>query len=369
MAPPTQAGKFKPKKPAKPIKLGAAGAPIAVPSNPGAAVATAGNESSRQTSRPGRGGRGRGGGRGAGFQPQQQGQVFFTGNSKSDAIKRGSSASAGSKTSGLGSSRGGSGIRIGAGSAFTATGSKQGGTDLQEEVVGFMEEGVGSSGVDAAKAKERSSARKYDDSNNTTVANNNDPSSSTRQKSASAMDRYMYDSDSSDDEARPAQSKFLQPIQLPIPRAVEPPEIVTSSIGATDRIFPGVVASSSIVRISKPVLHKEAPLFAATHNAGALRKETDSFFLCQLPTRLVPFESAGDDDTTNVAEIAIDQEPEPVSRVFIPSVHEESFDNVLSKAEPGRLGKMLVYKSGKTVLELTGPSGQTVRKIESRFMH
>ena len=38
-------------------------------------------------------------------------------------------------------------------------------------------------------------------------------------------------------------------------------------------------------------------------------------------------------------------------------LNSQCFDNTLASAIPGRLGKLVVYKSGKTVLFLPGPDG------------
>lgn len=40
------------------------------------------------------------------------------------------------------------------------------------------------------------------------------------------------------------------------------------------------------------------------------------------------------------------------------SLQTSGFDNSLSGAVPGRLGKIKVYESGKTVLVFEGPDGQ-----------
>ena len=337
MAPPTQAGKFKPRKPAKPITVGAAaapGVPIAVPSSSTAAS----DYANRTSKRPGRGaGRGRGGGRGAGFPPQQQGQVFFTGNNKPDAHKRGSASSVASKSTAA--QGGAAGAR---GSAFSKIGPRAGTTDVQEEVVGFMEEGVGSSRATAV-AVERLSGRKYDDSGPT---NNSASTSNPREKTGSAMDRYVYDSDSSDDESRSVQSKFLQPIQLPIPNSTMHPSQALATTESSNKVLPIHVSSTLSMTSSK--LDEVAP-FASPDDTLAVQKEMDSFFLCQLPTRLVPFHVTNDKlDRDNVAsEAPIEQQQAEVStpQIAIPAIHEDSFDNVLSRAEPGRLGKLIVLKT------------------------
>ncbi|GKY99423.1 hypothetical protein MPSEU_000897000 [Mayamaea pseudoterrestris] len=362
MAPPTQAGKFKPRKPAKPIQVGAA--PIAVPSNTTAATSVQ-RPSARQGGQGGRGGRsgGRGGRAAAG---QQQGQVFFTG-SKRDATKRGSVA-ASAIVAKSNNGQGNVGLGFKRGSAYSMVGSNVG-ENVQEEVVGLMEEGVGSMGTDAATGRERTASnRKYSDS--AAPASNAEILTSSRQTLASAMDRFMYDSDSSDDEARQTQSTFLQPIQLPIPPA---DEFVAGEVAKfPSKLHPMEITLAWKDRTTEQNLPYETSPFASTSNIDAIRKETDGFFLCQLPTRLIPFQATPYDDQISAAAkadfaMATDQQPSEIatttssSQFCNPAVQNVSFDNVLVKAEPGQLGRMVVHKSGRTVLELIAPSGQAVR--------
>ena len=48
-----------------------------------------------------------------------------------------------------------------------------------------------------------------------------------------------------------------------------------------------------------------------------------------------------------------------ISDLVTPPITAKSHDNVLASAAPGRIGRILVYKSGKTVLKLEGPDGSS----------
>lgn len=80
MAPPSQKGRFKPRKPAKKVAAPSAALPDATPSSTAA---------TRRPRRPGRTGRG---GRGRGRAPLPRGQVFFTGDEKSASTNNQDSA-------------------------------------------------------------------------------------------------------------------------------------------------------------------------------------------------------------------------------------------------------------------------------------
>jgi hypothetical protein len=112
--------------------------------------------------------------------------------------------------------------------------------------------------------------------------------------------------------------------------------------------------------------------FVHVNHKEALEEEKRSWFLVQFPTRLPPLRSSlGDSannnpDTTTAAGTGGDEEELAAlnqtmkldtAEVATPPVRVDCFDNAMSSALPGRLGKIKVYKSGKTILVLTAPDG------------
>jgi hypothetical protein len=91
----------------------------------------------------------------------------------------------------------------------------------------------------------------------------------------------------------------------------------------------------------------------------------------QLPTRLPPlkpnaphaplFSTDGDDETKEEATASNEVNPmASISEVVTQPVVATNFDNTLSHTAAGKLGKIVVYKSGKTVLVMEGPEGSKV---------
>ena len=142
-----------------------------------------------------------------------------------------------------------------------------------------------------------------------------------------------------------------------------------------------------------PLIHQNEPEPAVSPfvsldspNEGYLDQEQDSWFLVQLPTRLPPLKqnavadradivpsAAGVDgiidvDNPNANNLAADGTPieGAIAEVITPPVVANSFDNSLVNAAPGRLGKILVYKSGKTVLVMDGPDGTGKVRLSER---
>ena len=112
-------------------------------------------------------------------------------------------------------------------------------------------------------------------------------------------------------------------------------------------------------------------------NRQGYQWEQDGFFLVQLPTRLPPLESSNtkqtaepDDDAVTPFEITSESQTQQealggategglplIAEVVTPPVIANSFDNSLANASPGRLGKIIVYKSGRTVFVMQGSDG------------
>jgi hypothetical protein len=116
---------------------------------------------------------------------------------------------------------------------------------------------------------------------------------------------------------------------------------------------------------------KSSP-FVDVRNTSDIMKETESWFLVQLPTRLPPlqkkhYNTTNDDNNEVFPEHPVcevdggDQNVIAyISEVVTQPVKSQSFDNTLISAAPGKIGKILVYKSGKTVLVMKGKDGDEV---------
>ena len=482
---PSQAGKFKPRKPAKKIKVGAAAAASVVPdatsSSTAAAVAAAARSEGAAASAAAAGGRGRGGrdgGRGGGREasgrgessgsgsspggrgarggrggrgrgpraPLPQGQVFFT--AAPPPSRKGSAAA--SKIA-VGSNRSASTSGAGGGAAAPTaaqllSNKPQGGdAEASEEVVGQMEKGIGARFGDGAGASGPASKRRLGGTGGDEYDEDYMPStvlSSTEMKGPvdganraqmlrAEEQQYMYDSDSSAEEALPRPpEKTLPPTRLPFPVAPLPvgvgadpdPDEATvdkdtqrpflydnqqdrqqqqSSAAMPTREVP-VVGLSMMGESNKfptsPFVHPD--------HVEDLRREMESFFLFQFPTRLPPLQTAAQPETDKKSKVKYEhnvdattamldededhhhppdghvddeqkeesktkpnpQQPIPTTTtttisevVTAPTAAGTAFDNTLVSARPGRIGKLVVYKSGKTILQMETPSGETIR--------
>lgn len=350
MAPPPQAGKFKPRKPAKKINVGGSNnneaVPVVVASSQAAA---ANNRPLGNRSGPGRGrggGRGGRGGRGA----PEQGQVFFTAAPKPESTRRGASASKASEATTGSSERGndGDGSSLKRAAVSRPIETQSGGIAMQEEVVGVVEEGVGSSRISTTPARERmvhfnaaSSNIMNSSPNAAGAAGTSGTKRDTKRNNPSAVDRYAYDSDSSNDEPVNIRKQSLQPISLP--------SLTINNLGNETG------SGASLSDNPSPPL-----LFADESDKDAIRRENNGFFLFQLPTRLVPFQSDDKDGLAGGVENPAREQVIPLentaAQVSVPSVHKDAFDNILSTANAGYLGKMVMYKSGRAEFILEGPN-------------
>ena len=412
---PSQKGKFKPRKPARKARAAAvpdstqsssntadsSGGPGSSNNNPQNANETAtrgGADSSlasivRDASSffTGRGGGrgGRGGGRGRGRGPQPQGQAFFTAAPVTSGKKTAASKAGGSSS---GSSRKLTGKREEATSGNSKLLVQKKDTEASEEIVGQLDSAIGSSfGKDGASARKSSKADDdYTEEPDTMRSSMFDDVDGPSRKLL--PDECMYDSDSSAEEAKPRpKSNYLTPSILPFPVAPLP-----SGVGAkydnerpkmyTNQRNPDTLSAETVdttegeipLRLTAEKM-KPSP-FVDPDDFEAMRKEQDSFFLFQLPTRLpnlvraAPNASAtkredGDGDslqqqdatkapTPTLAPLDI-AAPKTTAEVATAPVNSQCFDNTLGSAIPGRLGKLVVYKSGKTVLLLQGPDGSS----------
>jgi hypothetical protein len=191
--PPSQKGKFKPRKPAKKIHVGVAEAATVVPDPaPSSAVQRAASVSAAQaaTAGTGRGGRGQGreGGRGTGRgrAPVPQGQVFFTATTQA-AKKTRSAGSTGANNK-----------------AKAATDNKSllvqcKDTEAYKEVVGTLDKAIGS---EVGKAEKKSVLESYDDSDYLGQGKYYEKGQEGGASQYLPEDGFTYDSDSSLEEAK-----------------------------------------------------------------------------------------------------------------------------------------------------------------------
>lgn len=396
--PPSQAGKFKPRKAVKKL-------PVASPGVAGAAAAGSNNDQRASgSSSAGAGGGGRGGGRGGrgrgregrgrgreagrGRGPQPQGQVFFT----AGAGGGGASSSSGPKNtlaSKVKAARAANAAKANASAnsaMLRATGAVQvkRENESQEEVVGEMEEGVGFAAQNNEAARKIKEEANRGNAGDFELEDNAPPVRATpSRKGGHGMETFQYDSDSSKEEAAASRRQKGSHRNNKVPPLVLPYPGSSASVGTGGTLrpvfYPGegynLVPDKDNVSPSK-YAHMTAPVttvdtvgmspFVDTANSDAVRAEQNSWFLVQLPTRLplVVQQSDdvnnGNDDTNGPMDVsdAQQQQQNPAAattEVRNNPVQTESFDNALSSAKPGKIGRMLVYKSGKTVLILEGP--------------
>jgi hypothetical protein len=350
--PPSQQGKFKPRKPVKKIKPGAATASSGIqPSEAPSSAAAVGTAAYNATNdRGGRGGRGRGadggrggrGGRGRGRTPLPQGKVFFTAGAKQQtgAAKK----------------------RV---SAATRMQNRE--VDPSEEVVGQLDSAIGTS---TGKQSDMGKKSVLDSMDYEEMDHNAEPQGGRGGKGFT-LEGVFYDSDSSEEEERNkrrVRQTNVKPVELPFPDVVVP-----LGVGAKGRPvmydIPQPKAELSDPSLQNEVETPESGLspFVDLEQKEGLKWEQDSWFLVQLPTRLPPLQqnvpegtAQGSDNDEPTTEEVTSGEGNPmqiISELVTPPVQANSFDNALVNAVPGRLGKLVVYKSGKTVLVMDGPDG------------
>lgn len=350
MVPPplSQAGRFKPRKPAKKIRPPDALDVVA----DGSTTTGRLNEGQGSRGRVGPRGSGRDGrGRGRGRFALPQGQVFFTatpaaaGNSGNiSGSHRKSSHSVQfteATTSGSLNANRTSRLRREVAEASTS-----------EEIVGTLDEAIGSSapskvssGSDFKKSDQAASAFER------ALLGDQFPA-------GSCISDELYDSDSSDEAKkkllkRETMDEYKTPLSLPFPSPRLP-----VGIGANESFTHDPKNNSLFAKEPEGELRncpKYASPFVHPNDNDALRFEKNNFFLVQFPTRL-PRLKIGQmvcDENEN-AETTV----EDIANVATPALQTSAFDNALSTAVPGRLGKIVIHKSGKTVLILEGPEGK-----------
>lgn len=354
--PPAQAGKFKPRKPVKKVRPGEASGvvPDAASSASNLTVAFApstDNNASRSDRRSsgrdggGRGDRGgRGRGRGRGRAPIPSGRVFFTGGEKplSSSAKRKSAVDP----------------------SIGKPKSKD--QEATEEVVGQLDTAIGSSKDGKAGYFGGNYDEDYEQSNFNEQA----------EQVGLGVGGFMYDSDSSREEerakGRTQEYSSIDPLELPFPSqplpigigAAERPHAYESDTPSADRVSSEQAVGTINQHLPEPSLSP----FVDSREADKLTWEMNSWFLVQFPTRLPPLQPRAPDGPTAAfsAEDPIDdvnvedpnQQP-TISEVVTPPVAAKTHDNVLTSVAAGRIGKIIVYKSGKTVLKMEGADGRS----------
>lgn len=321
--PPSQAGRFKPRKPRRrtaetPIAIPSSAPSAAAPGSGGIASAPAASRGGRRNIRGSGGGRGGRGRRGRGT-PIPMGRAFFTGTTRGTKTSSSSAAPIQSPSN--------PSVDTASAKKSRQTGKDKTGGD--EIVVGKLDRSVGA----ATNEKNKAAASSILDS---PIAGE-DTKFPTEEKASVKPATMLYDSDSSDDgifqqNRGRASPRLMQPLALPVRKTD------TTSYAMDE------VRSSTTVSAALPLDGNE-----------------NDWFLVQLPTRLpdMPLHNEhtdgdGDNDASQpqipmvVDDKDDDDETKPVAT---PAIDASCFDNTLLLLKKGaHVGKMRVYKSGKTVL-------------------
>jgi hypothetical protein len=354
--PSSQAGKFKPRKPAKKISVGGGAAPDNVPST----AAVIPTENRQRQGRGGRGGRGeRGGGRGRGRSAIPQGRAFFTAqpppqqisargiNSRSQLQPAATTSLETNQTQPAPSLHQQKQAR-----------QRQDGSNNDiddEEVVGTLDQEIGYNSLnDSSNNKNIDNIGTSQDKGTTATTNFErtllGKNNNSHMSSSNGPNGYMYDSDSSDEgNVAFANGTSIyknvgtqRPITLPFPSENED-KTRSYTNAALD------IPANAEETIKNP--------------SNILNMDESKWLLVQLPTRLPPVVS--NDTNASNGNSAISESNsmhnDPEVRIVEPSavatspIQRNAFDNVLQDSKPGRIGRLKVYRSGKMTLELDSP--------------
>jgi hypothetical protein len=428
MTPPSQAGRFKPRK-AAPKKATASSSAAsltsvsasvsagrAASSGRGADIGGRGrgrgrgeNDGARadrrgsggSAGRGGRGARGRGRGRGRGRVPLAQGKVFFTGSATGQEQGKASSSSAavaGARPRGKGGIilPGGGGSSGGGRSSFTNPGEKTPQQEGEEMIVGEISGGgVGSAAI--ARAAAGGGDRVLERETKMMPSMFDDEEENKEPQPASA---FTYDSSSDEDEgsrkrrlAKKTQARFRgqMPTQLPFPLAP----------GTT--VMKEEEEEKSNKASMVPVMDQD-PLLVSPFAKLALESNIDGkvphpkWMLFKLPTRLprvdpssmggasnlaVPELAAADGEemvpdvatsggvepaTSNMdVSAATAADPSAIGQPASSGADGTLYDDTLKDVAPGRYGKLKVYKSGRTEL-IVGSDSHPSRQVTMQVM-
>ena len=360
--PPSQAGRFKPRKPAKKIRVGASTPAAAAAAAAEPAPAASARSSSRSSSSPGRGRGGRGRGRG-GRAPTPHGAVFFTGNAPPTVAAKKNSSTTTSLSSTT--SRGTKGTQSKAKNVIKKE-------TTEEIVVGQLDVGIGGSELVEPHQEEETEKKAI-------RREKSEESETTRKTSKFEPLVDTYDSDSSEEmyTAESQANVTLPPTELPFPVASLPVGIG----GGHERpiMYSCQEPQESRREQNEPILvelQKDDPLvspFVDWKDAKLRQEERDSLFLIQFPTRIPAIQSTGvpipDPIKSEEPSLTPDNAQSMPMDVTTPSTNTNNFDNALSRAPAGRLGKFVVYKSGKTELVMGGVNGASEVCVKVMVKH
>lgn len=383
--PPSQAGRFKPRKPAKkigtPLNSDVIGATGGIPStqqqqqqhqrtsSSGGGRHSGGRSWNRGGGRDNRSLAGdRGGGRGYGSSGRftlPQGQAFFTPNTSSTGGVTGYNSRGSSSTLGRiliqGMDARGNNVTAPAitPSALIARNAKlkreAAEANTSEEIVGMLdEEGIGSvpsSSIGTNKSAKANTKTLDED----LVLHENERKGLVKEIVPTFDDVYDSDTSSDDDGSNKVEHLNIQketykpPLKLPMPSTIRFPLNETQS---QKRPLP-----------TSPFVHPD--------DYEGIQFEKDNLFLVQLPTRLPPMLSTNEllsnegniKSEPGASEHHNQHQQLPIAAVATPSLLSHAFDNSLTSTIPGRIGKIKVYRSGKTVLVMEGPDKQPAVRI------
>ena len=357
--PPPQAGKFKPRKPAKKISVGGV--------VPETVTSTSTQPQQQQPRRPSQGRGGRGGGRGRGSRaPIPQGKAFFTAQPAPQSAGRGNHNNSRSTpiepltvTSGVTQNQPPMTLQQQRQARRKRDGMNTGMDD--EEIVGTLDEAVGYSlPVGSKNPLDSVGGPSKDHKNSSTTSSSNLERALLGQTALSSQpylgpNGYIYDSDSSEDDENDESGDVVvrnvgvqRPLTLPFPSKERKDSYHHNNV------TPDTIGST----VSAPVIKESKSQFPFLNT-----DDDNAYFLVQLPTRLPPVISNHDATRTNSHgnfndPIAVPSSSDPDVRmvdpvaVATPSIQSNAFDNVLTNAKPGRIGKLKIYRSGRTVLVL-----------------
>ena len=408
MAPPQQAGKFKPRR--KPKKIIRPGAAVDAAAASGTGTSTASGNSSNPSSNthegaappavgssvvaPGGGGRGRsrsnsrgrggrsggrggrdGRGRGRGRIPIQQGTAFFTA-APAPTKKTSRASSSSSRASAAVARRQANDRKL-----PTRSGAQDEEIVQQEEIVGMMDETIGEPLPEPIKSTKASRALTTEGQGTSEMDVMEEP------KVPEDENQFTYDSDSSRESRRSTTGVFAggpfvpddEPIRLPFPPSSTPIGIGNKALhpslsqNQTDEPIAPIPAST-ISNGSQAVSteqNRPSP-FVDMSELPAFQQEKDSWFLMQFPTRLPPLNKAYNQDGKIKAEDAMEDTDDrnhaaehnskiETAEVSTSPVKFDQFDNAMVTAVPGKMGRIQIHKSGKTYLLLQAKDGTEMR--------
>jgi RNA polymerase III RPC4 len=378
--PPTQqAGKFKPRKPAKKIHVGGVvPEPVTSTSTTGTQQGGRQNRTARHGGRfgNGRNAMGRGFGRGS-RAPIPQGRAFFT---APQVVPVGTAANQNRQqqpqpmtvTSTDTTANNTTGTTAAPPTIQTQSRRKRNdnnntGVD-DEEIVGTLEEGVGFS-LDISNENKSSRNENNSKGSNATASNLERALLGTGKISQvyQGPNGCVYDSDSSTDEDDIAQNE-INGITMRNVGVQRPLTLPFSSTNSTKK--DGDVAS---IDLNNGNTINAGTTLETKKSLTFLNTKQDGYFLVQLPTRLptgivTPNSNntdinTGTNDSHHHSNDPMGSGSDPEVRIVepltvaTPSSESNAFDNVLLQhKQPGRIGKLLIYQSGKTILRIDSPN-------------